>query len=124
MESRKLFSLFVCVCFLCFKCVRIVSDWQRESDAGALLLRLILAIYCKNLRWKITMNSASSIDVDSQPVWVSGESTPTNAKELRTMESQHACIHFINGLTALLQERLGNMCQLLDVFTAQSSGTR
>src|SRR5690606_26910415 len=69
------------------------------------------------------MINANSIDVNSQPVWFEGENKPTNAKELRVMESQHACIHFINGLTTLLQERLGNMCQLLNVFTAQSNGT-
>lgn len=82
-----------------------------------------MSIYCKNLRWKITTESATSVRVESEPVWPGRAAGSADSKESRAIESQAACIHFITGLVGMLQERLGNMQQLLDVFTAQSAST-
>lgn len=77
-----------------------------------------MAIYCKNLHWRISIAGLESAEVDPTYQWL-GDETQMEATVAQETKQQLACIHFITGLVAILQNRLVNMKHILDVFVPQ-----
>ena len=95
------------------------SARQRESDAGALLLRTMFVIYSMSLAWQCsTVRDTSKVlkltYTSTRPV--SETKTGSPSKESITA----ACVSFIDCLCDLLGDRLGNLESLFRSFSEGS----
>ena len=111
------------------------SARQRESDAGALILRTLFVVYSMSLGWhcgseknapsnalKLTLSAPAEMGSEALILLTPGDASVASAAPSPPRESAAlACTLFVTSLCDLLEDRLGNLESLFMSFAQDAS---
>src|SRR5688500_8271844 len=83
----------------------------RETDCGALLIRLLFRKYVRDLNWSVKIHPTVVIAPSTHPLTLHGKAEKDASKKAavkkRTVRDEHdPCLDFVHGLVELLDSHI------------------